>query len=288
VSNSQLAAGDATASSRASFDGYRSWTTSRVRPWSSSKVAVVTTVPPSPSSLVQTSRAGGVTSRYRPKNAIGSAAPVSKVSREPPPTRASISHDSSFMPYDFGTHHRPNSSASVHASNTTSRGPSIVRVTTSSCSDVRSTVVRSIVVVSSAALRVSIVLLLPSSLRDDLLQLVEPCIPDPALLLDPRRLVLEAARAEPAGPHPPDLLARDEADLLQHPDVLAHAGEGHVECLGQIRDRRVAASQPLQHATAGGVREGRERGIESTGGILNHLVHFIRRFGTGCKPRRWS
>src|SRR5215472_12003915 len=192
------------------------------------------------------------------------------------------------MPYDFGTHHCRNSSASVHASNTTSRGPSIVRVTTSSCSDVRSTVVRSIVVVSSAALRVSIVLLLPSSLRDDLLQLVEPCIPDPALLLDPRRLVLEAARAEPAGPHPPDLLGRDEAGLLQHPDVLAHAGEGHVECLGQIRDRRVAASQPLQHATAGGVREGRERGIESTGGILNHLVHFIRRFGTRCKPRRWE
>src|SRR5262249_60065065 len=113
VSNSQLAAGDATASSRASFDGYRSWTTSRVRPWSSSKVAVVTTVPPSPSSLVQTRRAGGVTSRYRPKNAIGSAAPVAEGGREPPPTPASISHDSSLVPYDFRAHHPPERSASL-------------------------------------------------------------------------------------------------------------------------------------------------------------------------------
>ena len=33
VSEFQLVAPDATASSSASFDGYRSWTTSRVRPW---------------------------------------------------------------------------------------------------------------------------------------------------------------------------------------------------------------------------------------------------------------
>src|SRR5262245_38671771 len=177
---------------------------------------------------------------------------MSNASRYPPPTRASISHDTSVRPSDFGTHHCRKSSASVHASNTTSRGPSIVRVTTRSCSEVRSTLVRSWVGVASTALRESIVLLLPSSLRDDLLQLVEPCIPDPALLLDPRRLVLEPAWAEPTGPHPPDFLGRHEAGLFQDPDVLAHAGEGHVERLGQIRDRRVAPSEPLQHATAGG------------------------------------
>src|SRR3954453_2559661 len=188
------------------------------------------------------------------------------------------------MPIDFGTHHWRNSSASVHASNTTSRGPSIVRVTTRSCSDVRSTVVRSIVVVASAALRLSIDLLLPSSLRDDLLQLVEPGVPQPALLLDPRGLVLEAARAEPAGANASDLLGRHEPGLLEDPDVLAHAGEGHAERSGQIRDRRITPSQPLQDATPRGVREGRERGIESTAEILNHTVHFIPGFGTGCKP----
>src|SRR3954453_546004 len=188
------------------------------------------------------------------------------------------------MPIDFGTHHWRNSSASVHASNTTSRGPSIARVTTRSCSDVRSTVVRSIVLVASAALRVSIDLLLPSSLGDDLLQLVEPGVPHPALLLDPRGLVLEPARAEPAGPHAPDLLGRDEPGLLQHSDVLAHAREGHAERSGQLRDRRVAPPEPLQDATPGGVGQRRERGVESTIGILNHTVHFIRLSIAGCKP----
>src|SRR4051812_37453432 len=120
-------------------------------------------------------------------------------------------------------------------------------------SPVRSIVVRSIVVVPSAALRVSINLLLPSSLRDDLLQLVEPRVPQAALLLDPRGLVLEPARPEPARPDAPDLLGRDQPGTLQDSDVLAHAGEGHPECSGQIRDRRVTASEPLQDATPGGI-----------------------------------
>src|SRR3954451_17972535 len=257
--------------------------TSRVPASRSSNVTVVTTVPSSPSSFVQTRRVGGVTSRYRPKNAIGSPVPMSKVSREAPPAGASTSHDSSLRPMDFGTHHCRNSSASVQASNTMSRGPSIVRVTTSSCSEVRSIVVRSIVVVASDALWVSIVPLLPSSLRDDLLEPVEPGVPQPALLLDPRGLVLEPPRTQPAPPDPPDLLGRDELRVLQHPDVLPHARQGHVECVGQIRDRRVASSEPLQDATTGGIGQRCERGIESAVGILNHLVQFIRLSGPECK-----
>ena len=46
------------------------------------------------------------------------------------------------MPIDLGTHHCLNSSGLVHASNTMRAGPLKVRVTTSSRSDVRSTVVR--------------------------------------------------------------------------------------------------------------------------------------------------
>src|SRR4051812_14220041 len=257
--------------------------TSRVpAPWSSN-VTVVTTVPSSPSSFVQTRRVGGVTSRYRPKNAIGSAVPLLKGSREPPPPRPSTPHANSLMPDDFWAHPCRTSSASVHASNTMSRGPSIVRVTISSCSDVRSIVVRSIVVVASAALWVSIVPLLPSSLRDDLLQHVEPGVPQLALLLDPRGLVLESPRPEPARPHPPDLLGRDELGVLEHPDVLPHARKGHVECLSQIRDRRVASPEPLQDTTPCGIGQRREGSIESAIGILNHLVQFIRLCGPGCK-----
>jgi len=56
-----------------------------------------------------------------------------------------------------------------------------------------------------------------------------------------------------------------------------------MECLGQIRDRRVASSEPLQDATPGGIGQRREGGIESAIGILNHLVQFIRLSGPGCK-----
>src|SRR3954451_9958827 len=232
--------------------------TSRVPASRSSNVTVVTTVPSSPSSFVQTRRVGGLTSRYVPKNAIGSPVPMSKVSRQPPPTLPSTLHDSSLSPIDAGTHHCRNSSASVQASNTTSRGPSIVRVTTSSRSDVRSIVVRSIAVGASAAFRVSIVPLLPSPLRDDLLQHVEPGVRQLALPLDPFRLFFESTRAKAARPHAPDLLGRDKFCLLQDADVLPHACQGHVESLGQIRDRCVASSEPLHDATPGGIGQCRE------------------------------
>jgi hypothetical protein len=48
------------------------------------------------------------------------------------------------MGNDFGTHHRSNSSALVHALNTMRAGAPMVRVTTRSRSDVRSTVARSL------------------------------------------------------------------------------------------------------------------------------------------------
>jgi hypothetical protein len=44
-----------------------------------------------------------------------------------------------------------------------------------------------------------------------------------------------------AGPHAPDLLRGDEPRLLQDADVLLHAGEGHVELLGKVRDRSVGS-----------------------------------------------
>src|SRR5687768_5900493 len=58
-----------------------------------------------------------------------------------PPTRTSISKDSRFRPKDSGTHHRRNSSALVHASNRIRAGALKARVTTSSRSDWRFTVV---------------------------------------------------------------------------------------------------------------------------------------------------
>src|SRR5499427_4101133 len=104
--------------------------TSSVLPPLSSKVTVVTCPPPSPSSFVQTRRECGVTSMYRPKNAMGSGeAGWLNTKRYVPPVRTSISHESRDRPNDFGTHHRLNNSGLVHASNTLRAGLLKVRVT---------------------------------------------------------------------------------------------------------------------------------------------------------------
>src|SRR6185369_4586577 len=148
--------------------------TSSVLPAFSSKVTVVTD-PLSPlSSLVQTRREGGVTSRYVPKNAM---AWPSNSRRYLPPTRTSISQERRDMPIDFGTHHRLNGSGLVHASNTMRAGALKVRVTTTSRSDFRSTVVRAFVGMASLSLLASIDLLLSFQFLDNLVQLVEACVP---------------------------------------------------------------------------------------------------------------
>src|SRR5271163_2892440 len=115
--------------------------TSSVLPPCSAKVTVVT-APSSLSSLVPTRRECGVTSMYRPKNAIGFEPSWPNSKRYLPPTRTSASQESRDTPVDFGAHHRSSSSGLVHASNTMRAGPLKVRVTTSSRSDFRSTVVR--------------------------------------------------------------------------------------------------------------------------------------------------
>src|SRR5215207_1195770 len=181
--------------------------TSSVLPLFSSKVTVVTG-PASPlSSLVQTRREGGVTSRYVPKNAIASG---SNWRRYLPPTRTSISQERRDMPIDFGTHHRLNSSGLVQASNTMRAGPLKVRVVTSSRSDFRSTVVWFFMGAGSLSFLASIDLLLPFQFFDNRVQLVEACVPELAVPLDPRPLFLQSAPTELASPHAPDLLRGHE------------------------------------------------------------------------------
>src|SRR6185295_763202 len=186
--------------SSASFEGYRSCTTNNVLPAFSSKVTVVTVLPLSPSSLVQTRREYGVTSRYVPKNSIVESS-WRNTRRYCPPTRTSISQESRVRPYDFGTHHLLNSSALVQASNTRRAGALTVRVTTSSRSDFRSTPVRFLVGVASLSLLTSICFLLPFQFLDNNVQLVEARGPELAMPLDPCRLFFQSAQPELAGPH---------------------------------------------------------------------------------------
>src|SRR3954463_14686264 len=158
-----------------------------------SKVTVVTAPPSPPSSLVQTRRECGVTSMYRPKNVIGCSEegwPITR--RYVPPVRTSSSQEMTNTPNDLGAHHRWNSSGLVHASNTMRAGASKVRVTTSSRSDFRSTVVRFFMRPGSLSLLLSIEFFLPFQFLDNLVQLIEACFPELAVSVDPCRLFLQA------------------------------------------------------------------------------------------------
>src|SRR6202162_5122241 len=109
---------------------------------------------------------------------MGSPAPWPNTKRYVPPTRTSASQASSDMPVYFGAHHRLISSGLVHASNTMRTGPLKVRVTTSSRSDFRSTVVRFFMGIGSLSLLASIDRLLPFQFLDNLVQLAEACVPE--------------------------------------------------------------------------------------------------------------
>src|SRR5688500_14349556 len=168
--------------------------TSNVLPPFSAKVTVVTE-PSSLSSLVQTRRECGVTSLYVPKNAICES-PCANSKRYLPPTRTSISQESRDIPIDFGTHHCLNSSGLVHASNTKRAGPLTVRLTTSSRSDFSSTVVRFLIGPISRSHLASIYHYLSFQFLYHFVQLVEACVPEQAVSLDPCSFHLQPTRAE--------------------------------------------------------------------------------------------
>src|SRR5262247_1082074 len=162
--------------------------TTSVLPSLSSKVTVVTAPPSPPSSFVQTRRECGVASMYLPKNAIGcSEAGWPNTKRYVPPVRTSASQERKNTPNDFGAHHRLSSSGLVQASNTMRAGALKVRVTTSSRSDFRSTVVRFFPEVGSLSPFASIDLFLLFQFLDNLVQLVEAYVPELAVSLDPCR-----------------------------------------------------------------------------------------------------
>src|SRR5690349_9179492 len=154
-------------------------------------------------------------------------------------------------------------------------GPLMVRVTTTSRSDLRSTVVRFFTGPGLPSILAFIALFLSGEFRDNLVQLVEAFVPALAVPLEPRRRFLQAARAQLAGPHTPDLLRADEPRLLQDADVLLHARERYMELVGESRDRRVGSSELLQNAAPRGIRERGERSIKSGRHILNHMVQYI-------------
>src|SRR5262245_2678508 len=188
------------------------------------------------------------------------------------------------MPIDFGTHHCLSSSGRVHASNTRRAGPLKVRVTTSSRSDFRSTVVRFFVGAGSLSVFSTIDFVLSFQCLENRVQRLEACAPEKVVPLDPRGHFLQSTHAERAGPHAPDLLRGDEPRLFEDAHVLLHSRERHVKLPGKIRDRRVCTSELLENAASGGVGECGEGGIEGGVVMLNHLVQYTRG-PAACKRR---
>jgi hypothetical protein len=72
-------------------------------------------------------------------------------------------------------------------------------------------------------------------------------------------------------PRPADLGGLHQTGVLQHPDVLLHAGQRHAGRLGQLADRLRPVAQALEDGAAGGVGQGGEHPVERV--LLNHVVH---------------
>src|SRR5579862_8101869 len=175
--------------------------------------------------------------------------PSPKLRRYLPPVRTSISQDRSVMPIERGTHQRLNSSGLLQASNTRRAGASINRVTTISRSDLRSTAVRCFAAAPLPFLA-SIDFLPAFQFVDDLVQRAKARFPELAVLLDPGRDSQQSPPAEFAVSNPANLLGHHQPSPLQHADVFLHAGECHVETIGEVRDRGVGAAELLEHAAA--------------------------------------
>jgi hypothetical protein len=111
-------------------------------------------------------------------------------------------------------------------------------------------------------------------LRHDLVELVEPRVPAPLIDVDPRRHLVEAAAADPAGAHTADLAGLDQAGRLEDGDVLAHPRQGHAEPDRELGDGALGAPELLEHAASRAVGQGRERVVELRRRILNHVVQY--------------
>src|SRR5258708_36404418 len=120
-----------------------------------------------------------------------------------------MSHESSDMPTDFGTHQRLSNSGLLHASKTMCAGALNVRVTTSSRSDLRSTAVR-FMAAGLPSFSSGICLLLWFQVLDNLVQRVEAGGPEVAVPVRPGGLFFQRPHAQPSGSYPPRLFTSGE------------------------------------------------------------------------------
>jgi hypothetical protein len=93
-------------------------------------------------------------------------------------------------------------------------------------------------------------------LGEDFTKAVEAPLHERAAFCDPFGENIDAAGLDPAGPHPPDFLAADQATFFQDLQVLDHRGQRDIERPGEVADAGRAAAQPLDDGTACGFGKG--------------------------------
>ena len=95
------------------------------------------------------------------------------------------------------------------------------------------------------------------------LEPIQARLPNRTLLDQPTFSIGHGGWLQPAGANAPTLLGFNEADGLQHPDVLHQARQRHVEWLGELPDRGLALAQTLKDGSPGWVRKSSEHTVET-------------------------
>src|SRR5262245_54821262 len=102
-------------------------------------------------------------------------------------------------------------------------------------------------------------LLLRLPLLQVVLQPVEACLPEPAIMREPVGGMAHRGGVEPARAPLRLAPARDQAGALEHLEVLGDAGKAHVEGFGEFGHRGLAKRKPRQDGAPGRIGERRER-----------------------------
>src|SRR5262245_40154186 len=89
----------------------------------------------------------------------------------------------------------------------------------------------------------------------------------------PCGFTIQSTWTEHAVPHASDFLRGHQSRRLENLDVLLEARQRHRERPGELADRGIPASKPLEDAPSCGIRERRERRVEPFGKV-NHAVQY--------------
>ena len=103
---------------------------------------------------------------------------------------------------------------------------------------------------------------MPLLVGEVLFEGVEPVVPGPALVVDPRAQQRELVDLQPAGPPGALTSLLDQAAASQHTDVVRDRLLGQVERFGEFSHRRVAAGEAVHQGAADRVTESGEGGVE--------------------------